>query len=330
MRFYRILDTGTSSGDNPLVAITSITNGASLSGQVTIIVKATSDLQIVTTALYVNGQQMDSSDDGSNYGINTCEWLNGPHVLYATAKAESTLSGPSGPYPIQIGRGVSPFVQVSFNNLISEVAFSQPFFLPSLGQTQQVTANFAANVNWTLQIMDDSSNVVRTATGGGSSLSFNWDGNGDGGTSIPDGVYDYHIYAQTNGQPLVVGGGSGGSGTGTPPVPDSAFASLALVTPELWAISGDGSGTPVPLILYPPGFDTNGMVIFSASPSEVYVAQESSSVEQLSPMSGGFAPMGTGAGYSGPSAQGTTAPTRPPTSPEKNPPAMSVLHSSPT
>ena len=30
-------------------------------------------------------------------------------------------------------------------------------------------------------------------------MQFNWDGNGDGGTNLPAGVYYYYISAQTNG-----------------------------------------------------------------------------------------------------------------------------------
>jgi hypothetical protein len=33
---------------------------------------------------------------------------------------------------------------VTFNNLVQEIAFSQPFFDPTLGQTQLVTAVFAS------------------------------------------------------------------------------------------------------------------------------------------------------------------------------------------
>ena len=48
-------------------------------------------------------------------------------------------------------------------------------------------------------MLDESSNAVRTVTGSGTALSFDWDGTGDGGTNIPDGVYMYLISVQTNG-----------------------------------------------------------------------------------------------------------------------------------
>ena len=317
-RFYRILDEGPDSDttDNPLITIISPSSGSMLSGQITVTVIATcTNLPIVTTKLYVDGQEMDESDDGSNFVINTCEWLNGPHTLFAVATARSSLSGPSGNFPIYTSHGVSPYMQVTFNNLISEVAFSQPFFQPSLGQTQQVTANFAANCNWTLQIENQNSNVVRNASGSGIAMSFNWDGTGDGETNIPDGVYYYSITAETNGESYFIsGGGSGGSsGGGSPPLPDFAMSSGIDDSSELWAVAPD-SDSAVPLALYPPGFDTNGFTIFSASPLEMN-ALHSSAASSFSAMNSGssFSPDSSGS-----SGQSTTAPTRPPTSPTKN------------
>lgn len=303
MRFYRVVDEGTNAGAIPTVTIVSTTNGATLSGQITVTVAVASGL-IITPTLYVDGQQMDSSDDGSNFVINTCEWLNGPHVLFATAKVQSMLSGQSGLYNVVIGRGVSPYVSVNFTNLISGIAFSQPFFHPSLGQTQQVSAIFAANVDWTLQIIDDSSNAVRNASGSGTSLQFNWDGTGDGGTNIPDGVYYYVISAQTNGQSFSMM--SGESLT-------SSFSDMALEDSlQLWAMPADGSSSAVPLALYPPGFDTNDFLIFEASQSDMQ-PQQMSSFNVASSFS-----MDASSSYSGSSSENSVAPTRPPTASMKN------------
>lgn len=312
-RFYRVVDKGTNSGESPFVTITPITNGATLSDQVTVSVVVTSSLPIITTELYVDGQRMDSSDDGSNYVINTCEWLNGSHVLFATAEAQSRLSGPSGSWAVDIGRGVSPYVTVNFSNLISGVAFSQPFFEPSLGQTQEVTAVFAANCDWTLQVLDESSNVVRAAAGSGTSLLFDWDGAGDGGADIPDGVYYYLISTQTNGLPFQsqIRGGTG-SGSGSPPSPFMASAASDETSDSgaWWAMPADGSGAAVPLALYPPGVDTNNFLIFEASSSEMRPRRLSSPVMANDSS-------GSNSSYNGPSAQTTVAPTRPPIAPVK-------------
>ena len=200
-RFYRVVSEGMSTGPSPYVAISSPASAAALSGQVTVSVVATSSFPVLSTKLFVDGQEMWASDDGTNYVINTCEWPNGPHVLFATAMARSSFGNSDS--PVVTGRAVSAYVSVTFTNLITKVAFTEAFFQPSLGQTQQVSASFAASVNWTLQILDENSNAVRTVTGSGGSLLFNWDGTGDGGTGIPDGLYNYALTAQTNGQALV-------------------------------------------------------------------------------------------------------------------------------
>jgi hypothetical protein len=315
MRFYRVVDLGADNDtvDIPAVTITSPSNGSILSGQVTVSVAATcSNLPIVTTKLYVDGQAMDESDDGTNYVINTCEWPNGSHVVYAVATARSALSGRSGSFPISTSHGVTAYMPVTFSNLISRVAFSQPFFEPSLGQTQEVTATFAANCNWTLQIQDENSNVVRNASGSGGSMTFDWDGTGDGGTNIPDGYYIYLISTQTNG--LALPSGLGGVGDGSSP-PSPSFASAALSggsdATQLWAQSPNG--VVVPLALYPPGIDTNGFTIFEEALGWNPYQSSARSFAALDTPSGGAGPA-----YSGAASQGTAAPTRLPTAPAKN------------
>jgi hypothetical protein len=204
MRFYQIVDKGPDDlvSDEPTVSITSPTNGFVASEDSTITVVARTDQAEVFTDLYVDGQKMNPADTTTNwvddtgltnyisqtYTVNSCEWGNGRHVLFATAECLSQLEGPSTAAGL-VGHAVSPFVPVTFSNLVTRITFSQAFFQPSLGQTQQVSAVFAANVNWTLQIRDINSNEVRTATGSGASMLFNWDGNGDGGTNLPAGVY---------------------------------------------------------------------------------------------------------------------------------------------
>jgi hypothetical protein len=138
VRFYRILSEGTNDGPAPYIVLKSVTNGAVLSDQITVSVVATSTFPILNMRLYIDGQEMDVPDNGTNWVINTCEWPNGQHTLFATAKAQSSFSGPPGNFPITIRRAVSPYVNVTFSNLISRFAFSQPFFEPSLGQTQHI------------------------------------------------------------------------------------------------------------------------------------------------------------------------------------------------
>jgi FlgD Ig-like domain/Bacterial Ig domain len=300
MRFYRVVDEGADNDttDNPSITITGPTNGAVLSDQITVSVVATcSNLPVVTTKLYVDGQEMDESDDGTNYLINTCEWANGSHVLFAVATARSGFSGPSGNFPVSTSHSVSSYIPVTFNNLVSRIAFSQPFFEPSLGQTQEVTASFAANCNWTLQIQDVNTNTVRNASGSGSSMTFDWDGTGDGGTNIPDGIYHYLITATTNGM-----------------APMSMLTSPAPVSTkkQLWVLEPDGF---VPLAIFPKGIDTNGFTIIKATESQVEALTEAATPEVATSISS-FTPSFTS--MSLPSSQPSTAPTRPPTAPIKN------------
>lgn len=322
MRFYRIVDKGPDDliGDEPTVFIISPTNDSVASDLLTVTVTAGTDQGNVYPKLYVDGQAMWPSQDGSNYVINTCEWGNGQHVLFATADSLTQPDGPAGSVGLA-GHAVSPFVWVTFSNLITRISFSEEFFQPSLGQTQQVSAVFVANCDWTLTIRDAFSNAVRTATGSGTSMSFNWDGTGDGGATIPNGVYYYYISAQTNGESsdIVIGGSGGGSG-GSVPSPSfarsSGVSSDSSSSMELWAVSADLSDGPVPLALYPPGIDTNGLTIFAATPSEIQSLRPPvPHANSLVTMGGGsFAP----ADASAPAAQASPpAPLRPPTPPCK-------------
>jgi hypothetical protein len=273
MRFYRVmLVQGNDSSSNPSVFIMSTTNGASLSGDVTIKVVGTSSEILSEVKLYIDGEEQWSSIGTTNsagtnlFVINTCEWPNGPHTLFATAKSQSGFEGVANGGTITYGRSVSPYVNVTFDNLISRFDFSQPYFEPALGQTQKITAQFTANVNWTLEIQNVNSNDVRQVTGSGSSMEFDWDGTGTGSTNIPDGVYSYLLTVATNGMPLVLGGGGGIGGSGPPSPSFASSSSLGTDSSLEWlAVPSDGSGSTVPLAIYPPGFDTNGMTIFQGS-----------------------------------------------------------------
>ena len=330
-RFYRIVDLGVdNTTDEPSVTVSAPTNGTVASDVLTITVSAASDQSFLTTALFVDGQQMNDPDvtagtnspDGvtnyetDTYYLNTCEWFNGPHALFATARCQSGAIGTHDQAPPTVGHAVSAFVPVTFSNLIQEISFTQPFFAPEDGTTQQVTAVFAANVDWTLQIQDVDTNTVRTVTGSGGTMLFDWDGTGDAGTNLPVGTYTYLISAMTNGLALPVGGGSGGSGGSGVPLPD--FAGSRLIAPsdstELWAQPADGTGLAVPLVIYPPGFDTSGFDIFEAptdwNPTSAADVTSTRSAVIVAGGSSGFSP-----DYSGASSQSSRAPVRPPTKP---------------
>ena len=331
MRYYRIALIGTNGTTTvPTVAISSPTNGSILNGAVSVTVTAVTDQAFLSPKLYVDGQEMNDADVTTNwmdvtgttnymqatYVLNTCEWPNGPHILFATSKCQSgasgmTLNGSS----VSIGYGVSGFVPVTFSNLITRVSFSQPFFAPEDGETQQVSAIFAANVNWTLQIQDVNSNSVRTVTGSGGTLSFGWNGTDDGGTNLPVGTYTYLITAETNGMDLLMLGGGSGS------MASSSFASAAAADsaapPIWWATASDGSGSAAPYFLFPSGVDTAGLSFFQA-PATWGQSAELSSGASLS-RGATFAALDSGGGvssdYSGSSSQNSRSPQRPPIQP---------------
>jgi hypothetical protein len=337
MRFYRVLDVGPdSTSDEPTVSITSPSGGISASGELTITVAATTDQPVMTgTKLYVDGQEMRSAIATTNYmdgtgvtnyevdtyNLNTCEWGNEVHPLFATVECQSGNGDAVNSGTIATGHGVSPFVSVLFSNLITRISFSQPSFDPSSGQTQQVSAVFAANSDWTLKITDGFSNLVFTTTGSGSSMAYNWNGTGTGGTNLPTGIYYYYITAATNGEAYdLVSGGSDGGGGSAPPSPSCSSFSRSESETEWYVTPSDGSGGVLPLALYPPGFDTNGLSIFEATPSDIASLSPStslsSSVSSFSGGGGGFATAAArGGGSSAPSQGSPASPQRVPYNP---------------
>lgn len=238
--------------------------------------------------------------------------MNGPHILFATTEAASAFSSQVNSGPVLTAHGVSPFVTVNFNNLIQGISFSQPSFDPTLGETQNISAYFGVNCDWTLNVVDIYTNLVFTTNGTGGSLSYDWDGNGNGGTSIAPGVYFYTITAATNGLALPSVDESGGSGGSSPPTPE-------FESSELWAADTD-SETVVPLAIYPPGFDTNGLTIFPATPAEVRSLTATTSARRSVHTSftlgggGGATPDDAGAG-GGSSQTSPNSPQRPPANP---------------
>jgi Bacterial Ig domain/FlgD Ig-like domain len=297
-RFYRVVLTATNNTPtNPTISITSPSNGDVVSSNLTVSFTASSADVIAEVKLYVDGQEMPPSSNGTNFVINTCEWWNGTHTLFATAKSVTHFEGIANDTSVLYGHSVSAYVNVVFSNLITEVAFSQPYFEPSLGQTQEVTAAFTANCNWTLQILNAYGTAVRTQTGSGSSLLFDWDGTGDSETSIPDGVYSYLITASTNGAPMAL--------------LSSGPSAASLNVTNIWALE-PGSEDPVPFAIYPIGYDTNGMTIFKATQAQInyLIGDTDTTASVTSSGSRYFTPMGAGAAGS---SQSTLTPMRPPT-----------------
>ena len=128
-RFYRVIQTGTNDVDPPVVAVTSPTNGNIASGLLNISMSATGSLPIAQVHIFVDGEEVRVSAAGdTNFSINTCEWPNGPHIIYAVADGISGALSSPPPTNSLYTSGASPFVQVQFNNFISQYTFSQSFF----------------------------------------------------------------------------------------------------------------------------------------------------------------------------------------------------------
>jgi hypothetical protein len=338
MRFYRIVDTGADTASNePQVSITAPTNGTVVSGELIITVAASTDQPVLTgTKLYVDGQEMQMADSTTNftdgvtnygiytYSINTCEWGNGAHEIFATAKCASDIGGVINGSTILTGHATSAKLPLTFENLVTRISFSAPYFDPAAGQTQHVSAVLAANSDWTLQIMDVNSNIVRIVTGSGTDLSFDWDGNGDGGTDIPPGTYYYYVTAQTN-------GGSSMNLTGYAGLVSSSQAVIEEL-PQLWALAPDSPYGPIPLAIFPPGAALNDFTIIDGTQSEVRaltksvmslnkpIAAAKSTIAMNGTRSGvtSFQENTANSSFSGSTTQTTPpAPQRPPTKPVK-------------
>jgi len=179
-------------------------------------VSASSSEVLSEVKLYIDGEEQWMSNDGTNFLISTCEWPNGSHTIFATAKSQSVMEGVPHNDTITYGRSVSAYINVTFDNLITRFDFSEPFFEPSLGQTQFVSAIFAANVDWTLEIQNANNQDVLYVTGSGATMQYAWDGTGTNGVALPDGVYGYLLTVSTNGQAMPSPDGGDGGPDGPP------------------------------------------------------------------------------------------------------------------
>ncbi len=320
-RFYRVVQIDTNTLVPPVVTITNLSAGTNLSGEVEIDVHVATTNSIAAVNFFVDGEELDSvsaDDNGdASYIVNTTEWPNGSHTIFAVAET-SAGTATTGEFQSteQSGAGTSTNLPVTFDNYISKWYFSLPGFDASLGETQQITAEFIHYSSWTLQIVDESSTTVRNASGTGSSMEFDWDGNDDNGNPTADGTYDFILTATQATPPQNFSAMSGAS---------AESAKLAS-PPELLAMPADGSGLPLPFALYPPGMDTNGLTIFEGSLSDFMPQRPAlSSSRSLSAASVSTFADNSGSSdsptpmYSG-STQTTQRPHRPPPKPIKGTP----------
>lgn len=206
MRFYRVVQVDTNDhAFLPTVAISSPASNALLTGLVTnVTVSVTWTSLVDGIRLFLDGQEVKrGSGDTTNYSINTCQWANGQHTFFAVV--ENSDGGESTQFDdtdLKMNFAVTPYRVVEFSNFIYSFKASSRFLHPQNSETQTFTAKFLGNAIWTLTILDDSSNAVRTVTGTNTSMTFAWDGTDDSSTTLPDGRYRVILSASETDQQL--------------------------------------------------------------------------------------------------------------------------------
>lgn len=197
-RFYRIFKVGQNPENGPILTFDGITPNQMLSGEVTVTVTGVDDDGVSEIRLFVDGAEYDRrGDNPAEFIINTTEWRNGLHRISASSVDAAGIEFQTTPSVGAVDPNYSAIagLEVSFQNYVSHFKFSEDLFEPESGETQVITARFEKNSTWTLEILDESETLVRSATGTGGSMSFAWDGNGEAGASLPQGSYSFLVSA---------------------------------------------------------------------------------------------------------------------------------------
>ena len=310
-RYYRIVQIDTNTLAPPLVTITNLISGTNLSGEVKIDIRIATTNSISSVNLLIDGEEVESAsaDDNGNvsYNINTTEWPNGTHTIFAVAKTtDGTATTGEFQSTEQSGAGATAGVPVTFNNYISKWYFSLPGFDPSLGETQCITAEFIHYSTWALQIVNESSTTVRNASGTGGVMEFDWDGNDDYGNPTADGTYNFILTAAQTAEPQ-------NYSAMAPTKPANVSSPI-----EWLAASADGSSI-VPLALYPPGVaEALGLTVFEGSLSDIMPKRSALSRTTTLAANSGLS-VSPASVYNG-GGQSTQKPHRPPPKPIKGTP----------
>jgi hypothetical protein len=204
MRFYRVEKVKQATlTPSPTVAL-SLSQTNPISGDLYATVSVTltdTNQQMSFVGVFVDGQRLYSvPNENFTVFINSCEWPNGPHEIYAVVTTmdtgetlpDSDAATETNAAIFAVGVSTSKFV--TFSNYISQFFVAVPFF--AAGQTQEVVATFAEDSCWRLTVLNYQDTPVRQFTGQDSSLYAAWDGNDDSGNPLPYGFYDYYIEAR--------------------------------------------------------------------------------------------------------------------------------------
>ncbi|MCX7722682.1 MAG: DUF6345 domain-containing protein [Verrucomicrobiae bacterium] len=140
-----------------------------------------------------------ASYSSTNY-VNTTEWPNGQHEIYAvaiTVDAGESIPGNNDltdTNAAELAIGISAPRIAVFSNDISQFFVAVPFF--EAGQTQEVVAKFEEDSYWRVKVVNYQNVEVRRFEGRGSSCYAAWDGTDELGNPLPYGFYDYLIEAR--------------------------------------------------------------------------------------------------------------------------------------
>lgn len=220
-RFYRVRQVAQSTNAPVSISIVAPTNNATVSSNLIVEVTVNTTNQVGWIRLYVDGQRVDEETDVDSFqfSINTCEWINGDHVIHATvelATSGETTGGAGDDTSGNLDVGCSAPITLHFDNLIQDFTIVNPFFDPfdpSFPEEQIVYANLVLNCDWSVEIVDENENTVKMITGTGTEIYGEWDGSDGFNNFYPPGYYDYILTA------AVIGGGqsSEGEDTNSPP-----------------------------------------------------------------------------------------------------------------
>jgi hypothetical protein len=206
MRFYRVTKIKQATLTPPPAVTLQLDQSNVANGFITATLNLTyadTNQSVSSVKLFVDGQEIyTTTDESSSTYINSCEWPNGQHEIYAVATTvdygetlpdsdDETVTNAAN-----FAIGVSPSQSVTFSNYISEFFVSIPFFDPAVGQMQEVVATFPEDTCWNLYVLDSTYTPVRQFSGDSSTLYVAWDGTDGNGNQLPYGFYDYYIQAR--------------------------------------------------------------------------------------------------------------------------------------
>jgi len=206
MRFYRVTKVKQATLTPPPTVTLQLDQSNLVSGFIYATMNlsyADTNQQMSSVKLFVDGQEIyTTTDESSSTYINSSEWPNGQHEIYAVATTVDTgetlpdSDDETATNAANFAIAVSDSQFATFSKYISEFFVSTPFFDPANGQTQEIVATFPEDTCWNLYVLDYNFNPVREFSGQSSTLYAAWDGTDGNDNQSSDSFYDYYIQAR--------------------------------------------------------------------------------------------------------------------------------------